>query len=83
DGAVSGRGGCNGLGGRADIRGERIRFGQIVSTRMACPPAVMRQEQAFFAALGDARAWRVDPTRRKLVLLDGAGRPVATLAATR
>ncbi|MDR6284883.1 putative lipoprotein [Methylopila jiangsuensis] len=82
DGAVSGRGGCNGMGGRAEIRGERIRFGQLISTQMACPPAVMRQEQAFFAALGDARSWRVDRPRRKLILLDGAGRPVATLAAT-
>ncbi len=80
DGAVTGTGGCNRMTGRATVSGEKIIFGSMASTRMACPPAVMDQERKFFDALRDARTWRRDPTRRKLTLLDAEGRPVIVLA---
>ncbi|WP_244641977.1 YbaY family lipoprotein [Chelatococcus reniformis] len=76
DGRVSGSGGCNRMSGRATITGDRISFGPLASTNMACTPAAMNQETKFFAALAGARAWRVDPKRRKLVLLDGENRPL-------
>lgn len=75
NGAISGRGGCNGMGGKAVITGSRIRVGQIVSTQMACAPAVMDQEGKFIAALRAARSWRIDTARNKLLLLDARGRP--------
>jgi putative lipoprotein len=79
DGSVSGTGGCNRMAGKAVIAGDRITFGPLASTKMACPPAAMNQERKFFDALGDARAWRVDPVRRKLVLLDTEGKSILVL----
>ncbi|MDQ8727273.1 META domain-containing protein [Bradyrhizobium sp. LHD-71] len=82
DGSVAGRGGCNRLSGKAVIAGDSIRFGPVASTKMACAPAVMRQEQTFLLALTDVRSWRTEPARGKLILLDAAGRPIVVLAAT-
>ena len=79
-GTVSGKGGCNGYGGKAAIAGNRIRFGSMMSTQMACTPAVMDQETKFLSALGEVRSWRIDRARRKLQLLDRRGRPVVILA---
>lgn len=80
DGAVSGSGGCNRIAGRAEISGESISFGRLVSTRMACAPAAMNQEQRFLSALENARRWRIDSARGKLFLLDAGGAAVAVLA---
>lgn len=73
DGTVSGTGGCNRMNGRATISGSSIAFGNIASTMMACTPAAMTQERRFFDALGKAKAWQADPTRRKLRLSDASG----------
>ncbi|MGH6761977.1 MAG: YbaY family lipoprotein [Phyllobacterium sp.] len=80
NGAISGSGGCNRMSGQARISADGIRFGPITSTEMACTPAAMNQEQTFFAALEDVRGWRIDPMRRKLVLLNAAGRPLIVFA---
>jgi len=80
DGTITGTGGCNRMSGKATITGDSITFGSIAATQRACTPAVMHQEAKFFAALQDVRTWRVDPTRQKLVLLDGAGNPLIVLA---
>ncbi|MCB4769684.1 YbaY family lipoprotein [Ancylobacter sp. Lp-2] len=80
DGAISGSGGCNRMTGKARIDDEHIDFGQLASTNMACTPAAMDQERKFFAGLAEARGWRLDAARGKLVLLDAAGRPVIVLA---
>lgn len=79
DGSIGGKGGCNGYGGKATVSGERMKFGPLVSTQMACAPAVMRQEGAFHEALREVRRWRLDPTGRKLALLDQAGKPLVVL----
>jgi heat shock protein HslJ len=76
DGAISGTGGCNAMRGRATISGNTIVFGPIASTKKACTPSVMDQETKFFSALRDARTWRIDPVRGKLLLLDGNKNPV-------
>lgn len=80
DGQVTGSGGCNRMSGRAEITGDRITFGPLLSTKMACAPAVMAQEDKFFAALNQAAAWRVDRAQHKLFLVDGAGQLLVTLA---
>jgi heat shock protein HslJ len=71
DGKVTGNGGCNRYFGTASVEGNRIVFGRIGSTRMACPPAVMSQETRFFNALTSVRTWRIE--RTKLLLLDSRG----------
>jgi heat shock protein HslJ len=54
-GRVSGRGSCNRISGPVSIEGSKIRFGPLVSTRMACAPATNEQEANYLKALGSAR----------------------------
>lgn len=67
-GMVGGKGGCNQYNGKATINGDRITFTPMASTMMACTPAVMNQEQKYYSALEAVRFWRIDATRRKLIL---------------
>lgn len=83
DGTVSGAGGCNGYGGDATITGGAIEFGPMISTQMACEPAIMEQELAYFTALQNVQGWRhqggdlvlFDATAQSIVRAE----PVATL----
>lgn len=79
DGKVSGRGGCNGFGGNAMLKGRTIRFSRMVSTMMACAPDVMAQERGFLDGLAKIRRWDIHRGSGLLALLDGRGRPVMTL----
>lgn len=81
DGTVSGNGGCNRFGGSARIEGDSISFGDLMSTEMACPEAVMDQEMKLHAALAAARSFRIDTEQRKLFLSDEAGKVVAQFSA--
>jgi heat shock protein HslJ len=73
DGKVTGMGGCNRYAGSANIDGSAIKFLPMGSTRMACSPAVMKQEARFHSTLEKVTAWRVDQAQGKLVLLDKGG----------
>ncbi|WP_431271687.1 YbaY family lipoprotein [Dankookia sp. P2] len=77
-GKVSGSGGCNRIAGSYTLAGKTIGFGQMISSMMACPPAVAEQEQRFLAALGATRRWRITPEGR-LLLLDAEGHGLARL----
>ena len=79
DGSISGTGGCNRMMGKARITGAAISFSPIATTRMACSPAVMDQERKFLSALEAVRSWRIDPVRRKLVLLGARGETLVVL----
>lgn len=79
DGRVSGRGGCNGFGGNATVRGRTIRFSRMVSTMMACAPDVMNQEQRFLKTLERVHRWSIERRTGRLALLDRGGRPLMTL----
>jgi heat shock protein HslJ len=52
--------------------GEILRVASAVTTKMACAPPVMEQEQRFLAALGAVAAHRREGDR--LLLVDGNGR---------
>ena len=56
-GKVAGRGSCNRFFGSVEISGESIKLGQLGSTRMACPEAVMNQESRYFQALEAAERY--------------------------
>lgn len=73
DGKVTGSGGCNRISGRATVSEARISFSPMSSTKMACAPEIMDQESKFLLALGDARLWRIDEQRDKLILVDAHG----------
>lgn len=48
DGKIGGRSGCNGYSANYQITGDAIKvFPPMVGTMMACPPALMNQEQAY------------------------------------
>ena len=78
DGTVSGSGGCNRFMSKATISGSNISFGEIGSTYMQCPPALMNQERKFLDVLGKTRSYKMDSG--KLVLIDESGDELARLA---
>lgn len=71
DGKVSGHAGCNGFFGSVIIAGEAMSFGNLGSTRMACPEPAMSQEGRLLDALDSTRGYSLQDGT--LVLLDGAG----------
>lgn len=76
DGRVAGSGGCNRLVGSYSIDDNRISFGQVAGTMMACPQG-MEQEQAFHQALISAVRWEI--TGETLQLFDADGASVAVI----
>ena len=54
-GRVSGKAGCNSYGGPVEINGDRIKFGSLFSTKMACMGGgVMEQEMRYLNLLQGA-----------------------------
>jgi heat shock protein HslJ len=51
DGRLTGSSFCNSYSGTYSTTGEEITIGQTIVTRKACPPEVMKLEQAFLAVL--------------------------------
>ena len=70
-GRVTGTGGCNRLFATATIAGDALMFGGVGTTRMACAPALMDQEQRFLGALAVTRTFRFEGPYLKLY--DGNG----------
>jgi len=70
---VSGSGGCNRYFGSAKVSGDEIIFSPLGSTKMACSPAVMNQEQRFLTALTAVRSWRIDAERNLLYMSNEKG----------
>jgi heat shock protein HslJ len=67
---LSGSGGCNRLLGSYDVDGDRLTFGPVATTMMACPEALMRRERAFLQALEATTAWRIDGETLELLAGD-------------
>lgn len=78
DGKVATTIGCNRMGGTATIAGEKMTFGPMMATRMACPPPLMEQEQLYSAALEATRSYAIKDG--KLSLRDDSGAEVARFA---
>ncbi|MBB6466158.1 putative lipoprotein [Aminobacter lissarensis] len=79
DGKVSGRGGCNGFFGSAKVDGDKVAFGQMGSTEMACEQAVMEQEHRFHQALERATSFRI--VEGKLLVADKDGKDILRFTA--
>jgi len=72
---VSGSGSCNHFGGSYQVKNDRLTFGALASTLMACAETeVMEQESTYFAAL-QATA-RFEMKEGNLSLMDEAGKVV-------
>lgn len=68
-GRVSGSTGCNRFMARYIREGERLSFTPAAGTRMACPTALMAQEQRFLSALG--KVTRIEPAGLGALILAG------------
>ena len=75
DGRVGGRASCNTYHANYTLTGETLTIGRAASTRMACPPPQMAQEQRFFELLHEVRRFDVADDG-SLLLIDGSGRAI-------
>jgi putative lipoprotein len=60
DGRASGNSGCNKLMGGYTRNGDALAIGPLASTRMACPPELMAQENALLDAYARATGFRIE-----------------------
>ena len=70
-GRVYGSSGCNQFSGAAEVRGRSMDFGPVATTRRACGPALMVQEDRVLAAFDAVESYRLDGP--SLLLADGSG----------
>jgi heat shock protein HslJ len=78
DNRITGSGGCNSISGTYDLNGDNLKFGQTISTMMACVNG-MATEQSMLKALLQARRYKI--TGQQLNLLDEAGKTLARFEA--
>jgi len=69
DSTFTGKGGCNNMGGKFSVKGTSIRFGSIISTKMACDN--LDKENAFFKLLENTIS-EYTFNGNELLLRDGA-----------
>lgn len=73
-GRIAGSGGCNRYTAALAEDGGGLTIGPAAATRMACPEALMNQEQRFFDALSSVERYERDGTGALLLFAsDGAG----------
>ena len=58
-GQVAGHGSCNRFSGQVDIDKDRLKFGPLISTKMACPGGASEQESRYLGALRAAQRYEV------------------------
>ena len=66
DGTISGSSGCNTYNGTYTAEGESLTIGPLTTTRLACAPPVMDQEQAFLRALQASTRYELTADRLTL-----------------
>jgi heat shock protein HslJ len=71
EGNIAGDASCNRFGGACTIDGSTVRIGPLRSTRRACEPGVMQQEQKFLALLAAVSSWSIDGDALVLTAPDG------------
>ena len=66
-GRASGKGSCNRYSGPVTLSGDRISFGPLISTKMACvEEALTAQEGRFLEALGRAERYVVERSELRI-----------------
>lgn len=71
EGNIAGDASCNRFGGTCTIVGNTMTVGPLRSTRRACEPEVMQQEQKFLALLGASTTWSLEGDELVLAAPDG------------
>jgi len=60
DGSAKGSAGCNSYGGGYDVDQDKLTFpGPLMSTEMACPESIMKQEMEYLEALQAAESYEI------------------------
>jgi len=80
NGKITGRAPCNGYFASAEIKGKEMTIAKPGATMMACEEALMKQEQAFFAAFEKVAGFKVENGALMLTAKDG--RVLLRFAAT-
>ena len=75
---VRGSGGCNGFSGPYTLDGRKLKFGNLISTKMACMDG-MEVETGLFAALAATATYTI--TGEHLELFDAGGKALARFEA--
>jgi heat shock protein HslJ len=77
DGRASGRGSCNRFSGTVAISGNRIEFGPLASTKMACADAAANaQETKYLDALQKAERFDLEEGDTLLVYSSATDKPL-------
>lgn len=72
-GQASGKGTCNRFSGNVTIDGDRISFGPLMATKMACvEPELMTQETSYLSALEAAERFTVAGDTLRIFVKGGA-----------
>lgn len=74
-GKVAGNTSCNRFFGSIEMEGSTMKFGQLGSTRMACPEPAMKQETNFLHTLAAAERFEQDGTQL-LIYCKGHEKPL-------
>jgi putative lipoprotein len=82
EGNIAGDASCNRFGGTCTIDGSTIKIGPLRSTRRACEPDIMQQEQKFLALLGTMAAWSIKDNELVLTGPEGEVRAARQAAAS-
>lgn len=75
DGRVAGTASCNRYSGAYELTAEGLTLGRMVTTKMACAPALMQQEQRFLGLLAQVRRFEI-AADGALALVAGDGRRI-------
>ena len=81
EGRVIGTGSCNRYTGDWTLDGESIEVSQLASTRRACAPALMNQEDRFLKLLQEVRRFDIKPTGALELQIDGV-KPIRAFQVT-
>lgn len=81
DQRVSGRASCNQFTGGWHLGGEGIGFSRMASTKMACAPALMNQEDRFLSLLGEVHRFDIGQ-HGELLLITADGRQARAFQST-
>ena len=63
---ASGSTGCNRFNGTVEINGDKISFGPLATTKMACEPRISEQEKLYLDALQKTRSYSLDVAKLRL-----------------
>ena len=79
DGQISGNMGCNGFGGKYEVKDGVLTFSEVISTMMACEEPRMTQEISSFQVLNGTTSYEL--SSGTLTITDASGTISITLAS--